>query len=236
MTRTALLRLAPAFLLAAGCAHHVYSPPARMMPLESVATLSRGETGVQGEFGGASWINGTTASLRARRGVTERVELSGEASAVHVGRDSAAGTNRNGYALRAGAKYEALPWLAVVGGFGGGSSAAGGFLSPDVGLIVAWENRYVVPFLSGRASVSLPVNARQVDVTEVGDATTFVGKPERTWIFGGTAGLRVPLGPPRPGSGPLRGNLLAGIGMTHLQDSKDEQNVLQLGLGGELVF
>ena len=236
MTTTTLGRLSLVLLLMAGCGHHVYSPPARMLPLESVATLSRGETGVQGELGGASWIDGTTASIRARRGVTERTEVSAEASVLHVGRRSAAGTNRDGYAGRAGAKYMVSPWLALAGGLGGGGSAAGGFFSPDLAVIVAWENRYAVPFLSGRASLSLPVNARQVNVTEVGDAITFVGTPERTWIFGATTGVRVPLGSSRPGGGAVRGNLLVGVGMTHLQDSKDDQDVLQLGFGGELVF
>lgn len=222
--------------LIAGCSHHVYSPPARMLPLESVATLSRGETGVQAELGGVSWIDGTTASLRARRGVTERTELSAEASALHVGRDSAAGTRRDGWALRAGAKHAVLPWLALAGGVGGGGSAAGGFFSPDLAVIVAWENRYAVPFLSGRAALSLPIGAKQVDVTEVGDSATFVGTPERTWAFGATAGVRVPVGSSSPGSGSARANLLGGVGFTHLQDSRDDQGVLQLGFGGEIVF
>jgi hypothetical protein len=222
--------------LMAGCAHHVYSPPARMLPLESVATLARGETGVQGELGGVSWIDGTTASIRARRGFTERTELSAEASVLHVGRRSAAGTNPNGYAVRAGAKYAVWPWLALAGGLGGGGSAAGGFFSPDLAVIVAWENRYAVPFLSARAGLSLPLEARQVDMTEVGDSATFAGTPERTWIFGATTGVRVPLGSSRPASGAVRGNLLVGVGMTHLQDSKDDQDALQLGFGGELIF
>jgi hypothetical protein len=236
MPRTTLARLAALLPLVAGCAHHVYSPPARMLPLESVATLSRGETGVQGELGGVSWIDGTTASIRARRGFTERTEVSAEASVLHVGRRSAADTNRDGYALRAGGKFAASPWLALAGGLGGGASAAGGYFSPDVAVIVAWENRYVVPFLSGRASLSLPVKARQVDVTGVDDTTTFVGTPGRTWIFGATTGVRVPLGSSGPRSGGMRGNLLAGVGMTHLQDATDDQNALQLGFGGELVF
>jgi hypothetical protein len=219
----------------AGCAHHVYSPPARMLPLESVATLPRGGTGVQGEFGGVSWIDGTTASIRVRRGLTEQAEVSAEASVLHVGRRSAAGTNRDGYALRAGAKYAATSWLAFAGGLGGGTSAAGGFFSPDVAVIVAWENRYAVPFLSGRASSSFPIGARQVDVTGIDDTATFLGTPRQTWIFGATTGVRVPLGRSGAGSG-ARGNVLAGVGMTHLQDATDDEDVLQLGIGAELVF
>lgn len=228
-----LLALLP---MAAGCAHHVYSPPGRMLPLESVATLSPAETGVQGELGGASWIDGTTASIRARRGFTEHAEVSAEASVVHVGRRSAAGTNRDGYALRAGAKYAAASWLAVAGGLGGGASAAGGFFSPDVAVIVAWENHYAVPFLSGRASSSFPIRAREVDVTGIGDTATFVGTPKQTWIFGAMTGVRVPLGASGPRGGGARGNLLAGVGMTHLQDATDDQNVLQFGMGAELVY
>jgi hypothetical protein len=235
MRTTTLARLAALLPLMAGCAHHVYSPPARMLPLESVATLPRGETGVQGEFGGVSWIDGATASIRARRGFTDRAEVSAEASVLHVGHRSAAGTKRDGFGARAGAKYALASWLAITGGLGGGASAAGGFFSPDLAVIVAWENRYVVPFLSGRASLSLPVGARQVDVTGTDDTTTFVGTPTRTWILGATAGVRVPVGSPAPGSG-ARANLLAGVGATHLQDATEDQSVLQLGLGAELVF
>jgi hypothetical protein len=223
-----------ALSLATGCVHHVYSPPARMLPLESAATLPPGEKSVQGELGGVSWIDGATASVRARRGFTESVDGSVEGSVLHVGRKSSAGTHPNAYAVRAGAKYLVQPWFALGGGVGGGGSSAGGFVSPDVAAIVSWENRWAVPFLSVRGSLSLPVGAREVDVTGTSDTARFAGKPGRTWIYGATAGLRVPWGFRDPGA--LRGNVLVGVGATHLSDSADDQGVVQLGLGAELVF
>lgn len=234
MARTTRIWIPAAISLATGCVHHVYSPPARMLPLESAATLSPGETSVQGEFGGVSWINGATASVRGRRGITDDLDASVEWSVLHVGRESAAGTHPNAYAVRAGARYRALPWLAVTSGVGGGGSSAGGFVSPDLAAIASWENRWVVPFLSARGSLSVPIGAREVDVTGTSDTARFVGKPGRTWLYGATAGLRVPWGRRDPGA--LRGSFLAGLAATHVSDSTDDQGLVQLGLGAELVF
>jgi hypothetical protein len=234
MARTTLIWIPAALSLATGCVHHVYSPPARMLPLESAATLPPGEKSVQGELGGVSWIDGATASVRARRGFTESLDGSVEGSVLHVGRKSVAGTHPNAYSVRAGAKYLAQQWLAFVGGVGGGASSAGGFVSPDVAAIVAWENRFAVPFLSVRGSLSYPVGAREVNVTGTSDTATFVGTPGRTWIYGATAGVRVPWGSQAPGA--ARGSFLAGLGATHLSDSSDDQGLVQLALGAELVF
>jgi hypothetical protein len=76
-----------------------------MLLLESAATLPPGEASVQGELGGVSWIDGATASVRAHRGFTESLDGPVEGSAPHAGRKWAAGTLRNAYAARAGAKY-----------------------------------------------------------------------------------------------------------------------------------
>ncbi len=234
MARTTLTGMCAALALAIGCKAHVYSPPARMLGLESAATLPAGETGVQGELGAVSWIDGTTGALRVRHGFTEDVEASVEASALHVGRESAANTNPNAYALQLGAKYRLAPWLSLAGGVGGGSSAAGQFVSPDLAAIVAWENPYVVPFLSAHGALSFPIDARQVDVTAAGDSTPTVGTPGRTSLLGVTVGLRVPVG--SGVAGKMHGNVLVGLGLTNLKDATDHQGVLQGGLAGELVF
>ncbi len=234
--RSILVRLSAALSLVTGCAYHVYSPPARMLPLESAATAQRGETGVQAEVGGVTWINGTTGALRVRHGFTESLEGSAEVSVLHVGRESAVGTNPNGYALRVGAKYRLAPWLSLAGGLGGGGSAAGGFFTPDVAGIVAWENPYLVPFFSLRGGVSAPIDAREVNVTQAGDTVTHTGTPELTWLVGATAGLRVPIGSPDPRTGGVHGNILLGIGLAMLADKHDAQELWQGGIGGEIVF
>ncbi len=236
MAKTTLTRLIAALSLMTGCAYHVYSPPARMLPLESAATLQPGETGIQGEAGGVSWIDGATGAVRVRHGFTDRVEASAEASVLHVGHQSAAGTNPNAFTLRIGTKYRLAPWLSLAGGLGGGGSAAGAFVAPDVAAIVAWENPYLVPFFSLRSGLSLPIGAKQVDVTQVGDTITHVGTPELTWLVGATAGLRVPLGSRDPHPGDVHGNILLGLGMTVLKDGHDDQGAVQGGLGVEVVF
>jgi hypothetical protein len=234
MARMTLAAACAALALAMGCSHHVYSPPARMLGLESAATLRPGETGIQGELGAVSWIDGATGALRVRQGVNDDLEASVEADALHVGHESAANTNPNAYALRLGIKYRLAPWLSLGGGLGGGSSAAGWFVSPDLRAIVAWENPYVVPFLSAHGALSFPIDPRQVDVTGVGESTRSVGTPARTGLFGVTVGLRVPIGPNVAGK--VHGSVLVGLGLTELKDAADHQGVLQGGLAGELVF
>lgn len=87
--------------------------------------------------------------------------------------------------------------------------------------------------VGARGSLSEPIGAREVDVTGTSDAARFVGKPGRTWIYA-TAGLRVPWGSHDPGA--VRGNFLLGLAATHVADSKDDQGLVQLGLGAEVVF
>ncbi len=107
------------------------------------------------------------------------------------------------------------------------------FVSPDLAAIVAWENPYVVPFLSAHGGMSFPIDARQIDVTGAGESTT-VGMPARTRLLGVTAGVRIPVG--SDVAGKMHGNVLVGLGLTSLSDATDRQGVLQGGLAGEWVF
>lgn len=52
--------------------------------------------------------------------------------------------------------------------------------------------------------------------------------------YGATAGVRVPWGSQAPGAS--RGSVLIGLGATHLADASDDQGVVQLALGAEMVF
>ncbi len=213
------------------CNSAVFSPPARVLPLESAATLPRGDIGIQAEGAGSGAAFGVSAlsgTIRARRGMSENLDGSVEATLVRIGGDPAADVNRSVVATRVGAKYRVLPSLALTGGLGGGGSAAGGFMSPDVGAIVAWENRYVVPFASVRGGLSQPIGATSVDVTRRGDPIgTNVGTPKLTWLVSGSAGLRVPI---------AKWSVLGGVGVTHLADVRDKETVISLGGGVEAVF
>jgi hypothetical protein len=134
-------------------------------------------------------------------------------------------------------KHEALPWLSLTAGLGGGASAGGGFVSPDLGAIFAYENRYAVPFFSLRASASVPFDTHAVDTGQAGDSVgQWVYTPPLTWIGGGAAGLRIPLGWCDAAPCPVRGSLLGGLGLTYLGYDGASTGVISLAGGGEIVF
>jgi len=226
--------------LLAGCNSTLFSPPARPMPLESAATLPRGDTGIHVEGGshgrmfGPNLLSGTA---RVRHGIAEDVDVAAEVSTMHVDVRPDVPTSASTFvhSVRGGAKVRLAKPLAIAGGLGGGFSAAGAFVSPEVGPIVAWENRYVVPFLATRFGVSQPISPRAVDTSQQQDWTR-IDRARTTWLVTGVAGLRIPIGWSEPEAGTLRGSLLAGAGVTHVADARDKDTFGQVAVGGELVF
>jgi hypothetical protein len=160
-------------LFVAGCAVRVFSPPTGSYPIESAAPLKDGAQSVSGEaFGGGAIFGPEVFSFRSnyRRGVSERLELSASPSMIWIAGGRPGDSHPGIYALRVGAKLRLFHFVSLTGGLGGGASAAGGFVSPDVGLVTAWENRFVVPFASVRGIFSQPLNARRVHFTLDDDA------------------------------------------------------------------
>lgn len=241
MRRNLLVRstaLAVPFL--AGCNSTLYSPPVRPMPLESAATLPAGDTGLQIEGASHDRIFGPTilsGTVRVRHGVTEDVDVSADVSMMHldVHADAPITTSKTVRSARGGAKVRLAKPLAIAAGFGGGYSAAGAFVSPEIGPTVAWENRYVVPFFATRFGVSQPISSLPIDTSQAQDGSR-IDRPRTTWLATGVVGLRVPLGGSEPQPGRVRGSLLAGIGATHVADDRDEDTFGQIAVGGELVF
>ncbi len=229
--------LVPFAWTGAGCDHHAFSPPARALPLETVAPLPYGATGIQVEGGTHQTIFGPSVdsgTARVRRGVGDDTDVSVEASVLHVTGDSAVGTKPDVLTGRIGFKHRVLPFLAFTAGVGGGDSTGGGFVSPDIGAIVAYENPYVVPFFSVRGSLSQPIGARPVNTTGVTDTSSYVNTPQLTWIYGATLGLRIPLG--WRADDRVRGSLLGGIGLTALGDRIDSYALMSASAGAEIVF
>jgi hypothetical protein len=237
----ALILLAPLLAVGTGCTHNVFSPPARALPLETAATLPEGDTGVQLEGGQGGALFGPDlafGSARVRHGLTGDLDLDVDATLIRVTNgDSAVDVSRNIYAVRGGVKARLVSALSLAAGLGGGYSAAGAFVSPDMGPILAWENPYAVPFLTGRVGFSQPISPRPVDTSSASDGPgAFVETPRTTWIVTVAGGIRVPIGWAEHPAGTTRGSLLAGLGFTHLADTRDKETYSQLALGGELVF
>jgi hypothetical protein len=53
----------------------------------------------------------------------------------------------------------------LTAGLAAGTWAGGPFLSPDLSMILAWENPYCVPFVDGGGYTSHPLRAKNVAMT-----------------------------------------------------------------------
>jgi hypothetical protein len=229
-----------ASLLAIGCNHHVYSPPARALPLESVAPVGRDRVGLALEGAGHSELFGPSATSgagRLRVSPHEDVDVSVEGNVIHIQGKPATDVDQNIYALRLGAKFRAQSWLALTGGLGGGLHAAGTYASPDLGVIAGYENSYAIPYVSFRGFVSEPLAVRAVDTSEAGEAPgTHIGRPRTTGGFSAALGLRIPIVPGFDPNEGVRGALVASPGLTYVGDAEQDSVFVQLGGGAELTF
>jgi len=228
-----------ASLLLAGCSHHVYSPPARALPMESVAPVGEGRVGVAGEGATQGAVFGpglTSGAGRVRVSPHRDVDISVEGTVMHVRGNGKEHVDQNIYSARVGGKYQVLArYIAIVGGLGGGYHAAGTFVSPDLGAIVGYENDYAVPFASVRGFVSAPLVSRSVDTAERGEDSR-TGSPQLTGGFTTSLGLRIPIPPSFDQSEGVRGSLVVSPGLTYLGDGDEEATFLQLGGGAEVTF
>jgi hypothetical protein len=225
--------------LLGGCQHHIYSPPGRVMPLQSVAPLPAGDTALTLEGGPHGAVFGPellSGALRARHGLGHEVDGIVEASVLHVqGRKPDVRTHPNAYAVYTGAKWAFWRHLALEGGLAGGGSQAGGFLSPNLGWIAAYENPYLVPFLQHRIFVSQPLARRAVDigdrdVDDEGPGQPILHSPLRTVGTAAVLGLRFPMGP----MDAEIGSLLVGLGGTYVHDGTANQVYMGFQAGFEL--
>lgn len=237
-------------LLSFGCTK-IYSPPSQTVTAEAPGLLAPGQTSVRGDVslsaeGMGPGLLGFGAS--ARHGLLERVEIQGGMTATYVGvenEDDGTGVgnqHRGIYSGRFGVKLKIIEHVAVSAGVGGGiAPAAGGYLSPDVNLIVGYENPYLVPFGTFRVYYSAPVGAKDV-VVDVSD-----GRTERPRATIGTslfAGGKVPIGNRENDVTRTTGNVYFGAGPTWTFDMSDQPEsdsanrevYVHFLLGGEVVL
>ncbi len=228
-----LLALAPALALAGACNHNVYTPPARAFAVTSPQVLQPGETAARGTISSSSQLFGPeifAATAGVRRGAHEDLEVVGDASFAKVNEGTAAGTNRNIAMGRIGAKVNPTesPNLAVTAGVGGGYAPASGmYASADVGVVVGYENRYLVPFASFGAFASVPIDPKEVDTTQPSDSEQHVDTPEKT------QGLTIGVGLKRPFE---TSALFVGITWTKVRDNDSEDEFMSIGVGVEAGF
>lgn len=196
-----ITRLAPALLLlTTACSPIALSPAIRSVPLETAATAREGHvvTRAGGGYHGDGWgTNVDVGSGGVGVGVAQDVELQVEGSFAYD--DTIAHGTRSLSpfvgAGRVGIKHRLLDCLAVTGGLGAGSGPWGAFGGGDLGVILAYENPYAIPFFAARMQLSLPINAQTetlLDHNGSGTTTTFL-TPDATFWFQPSTGVRVPL-------------------------------------------
>lgn len=229
-----------------GCNVHVYSPPTGSFPTESSASLGREHSSVRAEvFGGGELFGPGVSSYRVgvARGLTDQLDLSLSPSLTWVHGSSGEGAHPGIYALRAGLKYAPVPHFAVVGGLGAGGSAGGGYLSPDLGFIAAYENPHLVPFFTLRGLLSAPLAARRVhfsvpDDTHGSDADSDPDRyqltPHFTLGVQTGVGLRAPL--TREGQLRVLPALACALGFTMLDDPRDRSTYFGLSCAVDAKF
>ena len=195
MRRADKLTVCLALSLAPACSYHVLSPPSRAAPLESPRALAVGQNAIAVEGAAQAGVFDPTivsGALRYRRGLVKKLDGVADMTAMHVLGGHDVKTWPGAYALRLGVKQEAANVLALSFGLGAGGSAAGGFIGPDIGLILGYENRYFVPLFSARGFFSQPLGARRVALgTEDGEPRT--SKPTTTLGCSVALGFRIPL-------------------------------------------
>ena len=186
-------------LLISGCSPYVHSPPGRTFPLESSKALYPRETGLQFEGGGTTGadVGVPGFSLRVRHGIVKQLDGSAEFNFSSIrpdGNREFVDANQFLMTGRIGVKYAIIDHVAITGGVAVGGWAGGAFVSPDLSLIVAYENPKAVPFFSGGGWTSHPFNEKAVRLS-AGDSSgsPFFGVPVLTWGWTASAGLRIPV-------------------------------------------
>src|SRR5262249_28386182 len=132
---------------------------------------------------------------------------------------------------RIGVKTEVTPYVGVGTGVGFAvSPSAGNAVAADVGAIFAYDNCYVVPFLSVAGFVSAPLKAETVDIAQPSDMESHPATPRTTFALPLPAGVRTPFehAACRAG-GHARTALLVGGALTPMATSESHDTMLSLG-------
>lgn len=224
--------------LAAACTPFSLSPAARMLPLESSATLDEGQASIQASGGPHEALRRTSGhgSLAVAYAPAEHVELQLEGNYMHVEYGDERGPHLA--AGRVGLKIAPVEHLSLAVGVGAGAGAHGAFVSPDAALLAAYENPYFVPWGAFRGFASLPVDATPITVTYGGsvDPQSLLLVPPNTAGWQISTGVRIPVSIEGDAQ---RLDVLGGVGLTRLvalDGSEDGHTFFSAGLGLRYVF
>lgn len=187
-------------LFAVACSPIALSPAIRTVPLETAQTVRADHVAVRASGGGHDEVFGprvATASGGLSVGVVDDVELQLDGSFAYVASlESRATLSPYAAAGRIGVKHQPVEWLALTAGVGAGSGPWGAFMGGDLGVILAYENPYVVPFFAARMQLSQPIHGQTERlVTMQSDGTDMITllSPTTTFWFQPSTGVRIPI-------------------------------------------
>ncbi len=187
-------------VITTGCTAHVFSPPANIAPMESVAVTPSGDTRLAGfvtsqtlDFGPHT----STVSLRVKQGLGYNLSVGMDANLTGIDTTQANDKDVAGQigSARINGKWSPIGnYFALTAGFGAGTHTGGQFIAPDLGIVLAYENPYLIPFANVSGFLSQPLNAKAVDISYGDDPVgTKVQTPDTTWGATWTLGLKLPL-------------------------------------------
>ncbi len=226
-----LLPLLLVTLPASACSNASYTPPSRTMPLETAQAPAVGQTEAQLELNQVGAVLGfdtSNGAARLRHGVTDNLAVSVDLGLLHVNGDSTQ-RERNAVLGRVGAHVHApgTSYVALTAGVGGGSSSlAGRWASADVGVVLSGDSKYAVPFLSGEAFVSRPIDPPAFSFQSGEHVVTTQLTPSR--------GARATAGVALRTARTSRTSLLIGLSWGVIDDAESRDDVLGVGAGLKL--
>lgn len=209
-------------LSTSACSYQLYSPPARLVPLESARTVPAGTTSVTARTSMSAAVFDPALGVLSggvKHGLTDHLELDGDLSYARLFQSEDHDVDPNVGAARVGLKGSTgdhnLAWMAGVGG--GLAPAAGAFFATDVGAVASYQNCYAVPFFAGQAFLSAPAGAHDVTF-----ANGHRSKPVLTAGYGLGTGLEMPLTPSRCRSGENVPRLQVGLSVNVFHRTNDD--------------
>lgn len=190
---------------ASGCSTTLPSPPGRMLHLTTPKSVGKGRGEVTAAFGTAHSggffeedLGVMGGEVHGRYGLSERTDIGLSAFAAGLRGDEdvlLVSHHRGIYAARLSLHHELVPrFVALQVGFAGGGSAAGGFVSPDAGITLGYENPHLVPYAYGSFYFSQPIAETTLDMSTE-DSPNDLRTPYPSFGPRAGLGLRVPIGP-----------------------------------------
>lgn len=188
-----------AIVVAPACAYQSYTPPARMLPLETAHAPAAGHSDLQLGASSASAIMGfsvLTGGGRLRHAVSDNVAVDGEAAMIQVQGKTTPDVDHEAYVGRLGVHVHPGPTnpgcdhIAFVGGAGSGYSAlAGRWVSYDAGVVVSTRSTYADLFLGLTGFGSTPLRPQPFQYQAAGDDKPQTDVLSQTWGWGFIVGL-----------------------------------------------